>query len=153
MSLERKLEEALSAILQQMEPVTLRPIAAEAEVLPSEGLTLGTEEGDFERWREIVGRRLAAASRFEIHCWNEEAEWIALAERFGQRREDPWPYGVIVDGEVTEAFAEMVLSQPRPADQEVTRKLTPFFNLFLDANFQSCHYGTELYVIGEGETF
>ena len=29
---------------------------------------------------------------------------------------------------------------------ETDNKMTPFFNVFLDDKFQSCHYGTELYL-------
>ena len=29
---------------------------------------------------------------------------------------------------------------------EIYNKMTPFFNVFLDDKFQSCHYGTELYL-------
>ena len=39
----------------------------------------------------------------------------------------------------------MLLSQPRPADREAYNKMTPFFNVFLD-DFQSSHYGTELFI-------
>ena len=40
----------------------------------------------------------------------------------------------------------MLLSQPKPTDTEIENKMTPFFNVFLDDKFQSCHYGTELYI-------
>ena len=40
----------------------------------------------------------------------------------------------------------MLISQPKPTDAEIYNKMTPFFNVFLDDKFQSCHYGTELYL-------
>ena len=51
----------------------------------------------------------------------------------------------VVVGAVTTAFAAMLLSQPKPSDIEAFNKMTPFFNIFFDNGFQSCHWGTELY--------
>ena len=47
---------------------------------------------------------------------------------------------------VTQEFADMLLNMPKPVDIEIYNKMTPFFNVFLDDRFQSCHYGTENYV-------
>lgn len=61
-------------------------------------------------------------------------------------KDDHWQYGKIIVGDVTPAFVQMLLNQPKPTDTELENKMTPFFNIFLDDNFQSCHYGTELYI-------
>ena len=37
----------------------------------------------------------------------------------------------------------MILEQPKPIDVEIYNKMTPFFNIFLDDVFQSCHYGNK----------
>ena len=46
---------------------------------------------------------------------------------------------------MTPEFCELLLSLPKPADIEIYNKMTPFFQIFLDEDFQSCHYGTENY--------
>ena len=96
-------------------------------------------------WKEIMAEQLATARRFEIHCWSDEPQWIALALRYGQWKEIGWPYGTVIAGEVTPAFTHMLLSLPTPADREVYDKQTPFFSIFLDNGFSSEHYGTELH--------
>ena len=98
------------------------------------------------KWLSYITTALDGAKTFEIHCWNEETEWIELALQYGNLKEDDWQYGKIVSGDVTPAFAQMLLGQPKPSDTEIYNKMTPFFNVFLDGKFQSCHYGTELYL-------
>lgn len=109
-------------------------------------ITLDRGETDNSRWLAHITPVLEGTKNFEIHFWNEEAEWIDLALRFGKLKDDPWKYGKIIVGNVTPAFVQMLLSQPKPTDIELENKMTPFFNVFLDNNFQSCHYGTELYI-------
>ena len=88
---------------------------------------------------------LQTAKTFEIHCWKEETEAIALALGYGTVKDSDWRYGRVIVGTVTEAFVEMLLSQPKPTDTEAANKMTPFFNIFFDNGFQSCHWGVELY--------
>ena len=42
--------------------------------------------------------------------------------------------------------AEAPATSTKPIDIEIENKMTPFFNVFLDDKFQSCHYGTERYI-------
>ena len=102
-------------------------------------------EKDNSKWMELISDYLKRAKRFEIHCWKEETEWIELALQYGEIKEDDWMHGKIVVGDVTPQFVEMLLNLPKPTDTELENKMTPFFNVFLDDNFQSCHYGTENY--------
>ena len=102
-------------------------------------------EKDNSKWMELISDYLKRAKRFEIHCWKEEPEWIELALQYGEIKEDDWMHGKIVVGDVTPQFVEMLLNLPKPTDTELENKMTPFFNVFLDDNFQSCHYGTENY--------
>jgi len=104
----------------------------------------GVERGN-QNWLALIEPYLKTAKTFEIHCWNEEVEWIALAAQYGQLKNDDWKYGKIVTGAVTQEFADMLLHQPKPTDTEIYNKMTPFFSVFLDDCFQSCHYGTENY--------
>ena len=40
-------------------------------------------------WRELLAESLQNASRFAIHCWNDEEPWIQLALKYGQRKPVP----------------------------------------------------------------
>ena len=103
-------------------------------------------EKDNSKWLKLMTEALKSAKTFEIHCWNEETEWIELALRYGRLKDDDWQYGKIITGDITPEFVQMLLEQPKPTDTEIDNKMTPFFNIFLDDKFQSCHYGTELYL-------
>jgi len=96
----------------------------------------------------LITEALKNAKTFEIHCWNEETEWIELALKYGKLKEDDWKYGKIITGKVTTEFIEMILAQPKPADIEAANKMTPFWGIFLDDTFQSSHWGTEIYYGG-----
>ena len=105
----------------------------------------GTKE-DYLQWLEMLKTALASARNFEIHCWNGEDEWINLALKYGVLKEDEWKYGKIITGEVTSEFKKMLLEMPKPQNVDIFKKITPFFNVFLDNGFQSSHYGLELYI-------
>ena len=108
---------------------------------------LDRTEKDNSKWMSLIESAFKSAKRFEIHCWNEESEWIEFALKYGRLKESTWRYGKIVEGKVTPAFIDMILSMPKPKDIEIYNKMTPFFNVFLDdINFQSSHYGTEIYI-------
>lgn len=135
------LKNALSGAMMDLKPATIPDDPPQFEMV-----TLDKSEQDNHKWLSYVAAALNSAKTFEIHCWNEESEWIELALRYGKLKDDDWRYGKIITGEVTPAFVQMLLSQPKPTDIEIENKMTPFFNVFLDDTFQSCHYGTELYL-------
>ena len=135
------LKNALSRAMMDLKPATIPDDPPQFEMV-----TLDKSEQDNHKWLSYVAAALNSAKTFEIHCWNEESEWIELALRYGKLKDDDWRYGKIITGEVTPAFVQMLLSQPKPTDIEIENKMTPFFNVFLDDTFQSCHYGTELYL-------
>ena len=124
----------------------LKPAPIPDEVVEFEEVTLDRSEGDNSKWMSYITAALKDAKTFEIHCWNEETEWIELALQYGSLKDDDWRHGKIITGDVTPEFVQMLLGQPKPADTEIYNKMTPFFNVFLDGKFQSCHYGTELYI-------
>ena len=99
-------------------------------------------------WQDVVREYASTAGRFEVHCWREEQEALALLLPFGQEEETDWQYGFVVAGDITGDFLEVVLSQPVPEDQDPFRKLTPFFSIFFDNGFSSAHWGTELHFPG-----
>ena len=137
----KDLEKVLSELVFELKPASQIPAGAAS----FESTTFDFSEKDNSKWAALISGYLAAAKTFEIHCWNEEPEWIELALQYGKLKDDGWKYGKIIVGEVTPKFTDMLLGQPKPADTELDNKMTPFFNVFLDDNFQSCHYGTENY--------
>ena len=109
-------------------------------------------EKDNSKWLELITEALQGAKTFEIHCWNEEEEWIKEALKYGNLKKNDWKYGKIIEGDVTSEFITMILDMPKPEDVGIYNKMTPFFSIFLDEyNFQSCHYGTEIYVKERGQ--
>ena len=136
-----ELEKALSGAIMDLKPAPIPD-----ETLECELVTLDRSETDNARWLSYITAALKDAKTFEIHCWNEETEWIELALRYGRLKDDDWQYGKIITGDITPEFVQMLLEQPKPTDTEIDNKMTPFFNVFLDDKFQSCHYGTELYL-------
>jgi len=136
-----ELEKALSEQIMNLKP---------APSVPDQSIEVDTvyfdgTESDNSKWLELIRERIKTAKSFEIHCWNEETEWIELALKYGALKEDDWQHGKIITGSVTPKFIDMLLNMPKPADREIYNKMTPFFNVFLDDTFQSCHYGTEVY--------
>lgn len=124
----------------------LKPAPIPDELVELEMVTLDRAEKDNGKWLSYITDAMNGAKAFEIHCWNEETEWIELALQYGKLKDDDWRHGKIIVGDVTPEFVQMLLSQPKPTDIEIENKMTPFFNVFLDDKFQSCHYGTELYL-------
>lgn len=102
-------------------------------------------EKDNAKWLDLITKALKSVKTFEIHCWNEESEWIKVALKYGILKDSDWKYGKIIIGNVTQEFSDMLLGMSKPTDIEIYNKMTPFFNVFLDDSFQSCHYGTEIY--------
>lgn len=154
---EKDLEEALKIVtekvLEQLSTVQLGDLsggitdieapACEKVVYP---ICFDRTEKDNSKWLELLKEALKTAKTFEIHCWNGEDEWIAVALRYGKLKESDWTYGKMITGEVTPEFADMLLTMPKPQDTEIENKMTPFFNVFLDSGFQSSHYGTEVVI-------
>lgn len=136
-----ELEKALSGAIMNLKPAPIPDESLECELV-----TLDRGETDNAKWLAYITAALKDAKTFEIHCWNEESEWIELALRYGTLKDDDWQYGKIITGDVTPEFVQMLLGQPKPTDTEIDNKMTPFFNVFLGDKFQSCHYGTELYL-------
>ncbi len=115
-----------------------------------EPIYLDRTEKDNKKWLILIEKALKTANRFEIHCWNEENNWIEFALQYGTLKESTWKYGKIIEGDVTPEFVTMILDMPKPTDIEIYNKMTPFFNIFLDGyDFQSSHYGTEIYIKGK----
>lgn len=111
---------------------------------PVEAIEINLSSSSNEEWRAVMAEKLKGATRFEIHCWNEEQGEIKMALQYGKLKEAEWSYGKVIEGTVTKAFVDFLLTLPKPADTEIYNKMTPFFSIFLDNGFSSEHYGTEL---------
>ena len=136
----KELEEVL------MEQITNMEVNELPECIPEmQEIYLDRTEKDNSKWLELITEALKTSKRFEIHCWNEETNWIEFALQYGTLKESTWKYGKIIEGEVTPEFVTMILDMPKPTDIEIYNKMTLFFNIFLDDyDFQSSHYGTEI---------
>ena len=66
-----------------------------------EEIYLDRMKKDNSKWLEMITEALHGTKSFEIHCWNEENEWIDLALKYGNLKESDWKYGKIVAGNVT----------------------------------------------------
>ncbi len=139
----KDLENVLLEQISALNSVSIEPNdAAEYEML-----SLDYTEKDNRKWVAWISEVLKTARTFEIHCWNEETEWIELALRFGERKDADWRYGKVVTGLVTPEFIQILLTHPKPTDTEIYNKMTPFFTIALDHVFWSAHYGTELSIL------
>ncbi|MBQ6845156.1 MAG: hypothetical protein IJO60_11035 [Agathobacter sp.] len=139
--------------MKEVEKVLMEQIAnMEVNEIPEcisemQEIYLDRAEKDNSKWLELITDTLKTSKRFEIHCWDEETDWIEFALKYGNLKESTWKYGKIIEGEVTPEFVTMILDMPKPTDIEIYNKMTPFFSIFLDNyDFQSCHYGTEIYI-------
>ena len=139
--------------MKELEKVLMEQIAnLEVNELPEcisemQEIYLDRTEKDNSKWLELITEALKTSKHFEIHCWNEETDWIEFALKYGNLKESTWKYGKIIEGDVTSEFVRMILDIPKPTDIEIYNKMTPFFNIFLDDyEFQSSHYGTEIYI-------
>ncbi len=139
-NLFKELESVLTEQIGSLKPAAMEP----GEIIESEYISLDCTEQDNTKWLAYISQALKTAKAFEIHCWNEETEWIDLALHYGTLKENDWRHGKIIVGDVTPEFIQMLLTQPKPTDTEIYNKMTPFFNIALDNGFWSEHYGTEL---------
>ena len=138
------LEKLLTSLVGELKPVPIEPV----DRVSTDPIYFDYTEKGNTRWLNLMADALKNAKTFEIHCWNEETEEIALALKYGKLKESDWSYGKVIIGEVTPEFIKMILSQPKPTDIEAANKMTPFFNIFLDDTFQSSHWGCEIYYGG-----
>ena len=98
----------LTALVDELKPAPAEP----AESKLTESVCFDYSVKDNTHFLALLTDALRNAKTFEIHCWNEETEWIELALKYGNLKEDDWKYGKIITGEVTAKFIEMILAQP-----------------------------------------
>ncbi|MBQ7929943.1 MAG: hypothetical protein IJ334_02880, partial [Clostridia bacterium] len=142
--IRKDIESTLTGLIADLKPAPAEPVESKL----TESVYFDYSEKDNTRFLTLITDALKNERTFEIHCWNEETEEIALALKYGKLKESDWSYGKVIIGEVTPEFIKMILSQPKPTDIEAANKMTPFFNVFLDDTFQSSHWGCEIYYGG-----
>lgn len=142
--IRKDIESTLTGWIADLKPAPAEPVESKL----TESVYFDYSEKDNAHFLALLTDALKNAKTFEIHCWNEETDEIALALKYGKLKESDWSYGKVIIGEVTPEFIKMILSQPKPTDIEAANKMTPFFNIFLDDTFQSSHWGTEIYYGG-----
>lgn len=141
--MKKTLTEIESELTKALFSLTPSPYEPSADI-EKELITFDREETGNGKWKALLTEHLKTAKTFEIHCWNEETKWIELALQYGNLKESDWQHGKIIAGSVTPEFTSMLLDLPKPTDTEIYNKMTPFFNVFLDDDFSSSHYGTEV---------
>lgn len=110
-------------------------------------ITIDHSVTDSGPWKSLLLCFAADGLPFEIHCWADDTDAIALARQYGQPAETNWRGGVVIQGVVTPQFRQMLADTVKPGDTELYNKQTPFFSIFLDKCFSSEHYGTENYIL------
>ncbi len=135
------LSDALHDLIPSLKPAPELPCEIRHDVI-----CFDRTEPDSSRWKALLAAQLPLSDHFEIHCWQEETEEIALALQYGCVKPFDWQYGTVIEGRITPEFCDMLLNTPPFSEDDVVFKLTPFFSLFLSSGFSSAHYGTENYV-------
>lgn len=135
-----ELQKTLSETLFDLEAVPYQ----QAEPEEFETIVFDGREKDNTKWKALITEHIRTAKTFEIHCWKEETDEIALALQYGSVKQKNWKYGTIIEGNVTSEFRDMLLNLPKPSDTpDAYRMMTPFFGIMFDNGFSSEHYGTE----------
>ena len=96
------LKKALSEAIMDLKPAPIPDNPVEHEYV-----TLDRDETDNSKWLAYISAALKDAKTFEIHCWNEEFEWIELALQYGSLKDDDWRHGKIIIGDVTPKFVQI----------------------------------------------
>lgn len=103
-------------------------------------------------WKNLFIHYASKGESFEIRCWDEEIESIALIKKFGTVQKSQTTKEIIITGYITSEFIDLIVKGEMPKDQSIYNKMTQFFTINIDKAFSSCHYGTEIY-IDEDEDF
>lgn len=100
-------------------------------------------------WKELIKMYAVIGQTYEIHCWNEEVDEIALALQLEKEKLNDWEHGVIIEGVIDDNFINMLCNTDKPLSINTSNKMTPFFSIFIEKSFSSEHYGTEFHIFSE----
>lgn len=101
---------------------------------------------DNKLWRELVGCCARNGELFEIQCWRNEKEQIALLEKFAWQTRQTNGELVTFQGVITADFISFLTSGKKPRDSQGYVKYTPYFIVKLGKNFSSEQYGAEILI-------
>lgn len=101
-------------------------------------------------WKELFRLYARSGEYFEIHCWSDEAEELALAKRYGSTACYAMPDIKIVHGILTDELIRLFLLEEKPADCSCYNKMVPFFTVRIGSAYSSEKYGTEVLVTSKG---
>lgn len=102
-------------------------------------------------WKKLVKHFACIGDELEIRCWKEETLEIKQASLYGTPLEDG--FEVAVKGTVTDEFLTELLTEA-PADKAIYNKMTKYFTIRMKNkafDFDSEHYGTEIYIHGASD--
>jgi hypothetical protein len=85
-----ELEKLLTSLVNELKPAPAEP--AESKLTGS--VYFDYSEKDNTHFLALLTDALKNAKTFEIHCWNEEKEEIALAFKFGKLKESDCLRGI-----------------------------------------------------------
>ena len=97
-------------------------------------------------WKDLFIHYASIGESFEIRCWDEEIESIDLISEFGTVEKSKTTKEIIISGNITNKFIDLIVKEKMPVDQNIYNKMTQFFTINIDKAFSSCHYGTEIYI-------
>ena len=103
-------------------------------------------------WKDLFIHYAQNGEKFEIRCWDEEIESIGLINKFGTVEKSKTTKEIIISGDITNEFIDLIAKEDMPKDQNIYNKMTQFFTINIDKSYTSAHYGTEIY-IDEDEDF
>ena len=103
-------------------------------------------------WKDLFIHYANKGKTFEIRCWDEEIESIELISKFGTVEKSKTTKEIIITGDITNEFIDLIVKEKMPVDQNIYNKMSQFFSINIDKSYTSAHYGTEIY-IDEDEDF
>lgn len=103
---------------------------------------------DYSWWKDLVGMAASQADAFELRCWPEEPEAVALGRRFGSQVENTMTGEMVIRGLVTDDFLREIWENGLD-DTGCLKWFTLNFYRGDTPLFYSEHYGAEPYLFME----
>ena len=97
-------------------------------------------------WKNLISLFLKEGHAFEIRCWNEEQDEIAMAAAFDNSSPKTEGFETSVVGEISSDMIYKLTTLPKPRDKQNYNKMTPFFTITIAPHFHSEHYGNEVFL-------
>ena len=95
-------------------------------------------------WKDILRLYALPGETFEIHCWSDERDALALAAKYGSPSSFTIPDIKIIHGVLTDQLIEYFLLEDRPSECSSYNRMTYFFTVRIGDGYSSESYGTEI---------